>query len=326
MRLTISATTGNSAALRGRARVGKLAAKFSVSALHNIYARYVRATPVGAAARALVGSAGTARAQIGQWRLLVYRASYVGRYYWGRARIALPWLVQSRETSNFTYDLTPRNQAHLAELLAVALKRKPAEIAGYIGELVADEALKAAVTARVGQLGRDSGLDPDARFGRRVGWYAIARAIKPRVVVETGVEKGLGAVVLCRALLRNAEEGHPGRYYGTDIDRAAGMLLVEPYRAAGTILYGDSIDSLTALDATIDFFINDSDHSAEYEAREYGVVASKLAPEAVIVGDNAHVSDALLTFSRSQGRHFLFFREEPADHWYLGAGIGLSFR
>jgi predicted O-methyltransferase YrrM len=164
-----------------------------------------------------------------------------------------------------------------------------------------------------------------ARFGRRVGWYALVRALKPRVVVETGIEKGLGAMVLCAALQRNAEQGHPGRYYGTDIDPSAGMLLCEPYSSIGKILYGDSIESLQALAPPIDLFINDSDHSAEYEAREYRTIAPKLSERAIIVGDNAHVTDELLKFSRENGRHFLFFREEPANHWYLGAGIGLSF-
>jgi predicted O-methyltransferase YrrM len=241
-------------------------------------------------------------------------------------RFAIPWLAQSRETANFTYDLTPRNEEYLAEFLAVALGRPAPELSGYIRELHQDEAIKSAVIAQVRKLGRDGGLDPAARFGRRVGWYAIARATKPKVVVETGIEKGLGAAVLCAALLRNSQEGHAGRYYGTDIDLGAGLLLVEPYRSMGTFLFGDSIESLKALDVAIDLFVNDSDHSSDYERREYDVVSPKLSQGAIIIGDNAHVSDELMKFSRSHDRRFLLFREEPLDHWYLGAGIGLSFK
>ena len=62
-------------------------------------------------------------------------------------------------------------------------------------------------------------------FGRRLGWYAIARATKPKVIVETGVERGHGSVLLCSAILHNAIEGFPGRYFGTDIDPSAGWLL-----------------------------------------------------------------------------------------------------
>ena len=258
----------------------------------------------------------------GRW----FRFRYVSRYYAARIKPALPWLIRSRETSNFTYDLTPRNLEHLAHMLAVATARPKQVMALYLRELLDDAELKSAVLRRVAELPSEAaGIDATAKFGRRVGWYALVRALKPRVVVETGVEKGMGAVVLCAALLRNRAEGHAGRYLGTDIDSAAGMLLCEPYSAMGRILYGDSIESLMALEESVDLFINDSDHSAEYEAQEYRVIEPKLTDGAMIVADNAHVSDELLRFAESSGRKFLFFREEPAEHWYLGAGIGLAY-
>lgn len=322
--------------------------------LRNLYDRHVRNTALGGVARAVVRAAiavwyrflpgvrhglrwsvaalKSGAAKTAAWLRVAanlawniqYRARYILRYYGQRMRPALPWLVRSRETSNFTFDLTARNRAHLAGFVAVALNRPIGEIAGYIEELLNDEALKASVIRRVEALGRDAGLDPTAKFGRRLGWYAIVRAMKPKVVIETGVEKGLGSVVLCAALLRNRQEGHHGRYYGTDIDRAAGMLLDEPYREMGEILYGDSIESLEKLDEEVDLFINDSDHSADYEAREYRVIFPKLSARAVLLADNAHVTDELYLFSREVGWKFLFFKEEPAEHWYLGAGIGLS--
>lgn len=170
--------------------------------------------------------------------------------------------------------------------------------------------------------------DAEARYGRRIGWYAIVRALKPRVVVETGVDKGLGSCVLTAAILRNRVEGHPGEYFGTDIDVDAGYLLDDRYATAGRIriLYGDSIESLARLDKDIDLFINDSHHSADYEAREYAIVAKHLSPGAILLGDNAHVSPALPEFARQSGRRFLFFHEQPADHWYPGAGIGAAYR
>jgi hypothetical protein len=266
------------------------------------------------------------RTQTEQAGLFRYRALYVAKYYWPRLRSGAAWLAESRETSNFTFDLTPRNEAHLVQLLALVLGRRAEEVAGYIDELQRDGALRDAIADQLKLLGRRGSYDPVARFGRRVGWYALVRAMKPKVVIETGVEKGIGAMVLCAALLRNSQEGHQGRYYGTDIDRGAGLLFCEPYRSMGEILYGDSIEMLSVLDVTVDIFINDSDHSAEYEAREYRLVSPKLAKDAVIIGDNAHVTDELLKFSRESDRKFLFFREEPDNHWYLGAGIGISFK
>jgi len=45
----------------------------------------------------------------------------------------------------------------------------------------------------------------------------------------------------------------------------------------------------------------------------------------LILGDNSHVTNKLLKFSIENDRNFVLFREEPKDHWYPGAGIGISF-
>jgi hypothetical protein len=317
-----------------------------MAALRAIYVRYLRGTALGNAARAVYhavprdirsDASGRSRAvaraaahllrqRLYPLHLFRHRAAYVARYLGGRSRLGAAWLFRSRESSNFTYDLTPRNEAHMAEALAIVTGQPAAGLARYIAEIHDDQQLKRTVSARAEALGRHSGIDATARFGRRVGWYALARALKPRVVIETGVEKGLGAVLLCAALIRNAQEGSPGRYFGTDIDRGAGALWGAPYDSVGTILYGDSIESLMALDQSVDLFINDSNHSADYEAREYRVIAPKLSAQAVVIGDNAHVTDELLRFSHETDRSFLFFCEEPRGHWYPGAGIGLSFK
>jgi hypothetical protein len=242
-------------------------------------------------------------------------------YYGAQVRAVKPTVLATGETHNFTYDLKDRSLRYMAEIIACSTGRPSSDIEGYINEGISDAPLRAHVLSDSRMPARHLG----SPFGRRLGWYAVARAIKPKVIVETGVERGHGAVMLCAALMRNTAEGHPGRYYGTDIDPQAGRLLSGPYAQMGRILYGDSITSLMALDKTIDLFINDSDHSADYEYREYHVVAPKLSANAFILGDNAHVTDKLALFAREKGRHFLFFREEPKEHWYPGAGIGICF-
>ena len=152
------------------------------------------------------------------------------------------------------------------------------------------------------------------------------RAVKPRIIVETGVDKVVGSYVLPAALLRNAEEGQPGYYYGTDINPRAGYLLQGRCAQFGRILFGDSVESLKKLTKIIDVFINDSDHSVEYEAREYRAVENKLSHQAVVLGDNAYLTDQLLKFTIRTERSFLFFQEKPKDHWQPGGGIGVAFR
>ncbi len=247
-------------------------------------------------------------------------------YFEPRYRLIRSWLRTSNEVSNFTYPLKRSNLLYLAQCVSVVTGRPVTEIRSYIDEITEDQALKRLVIETTRKSPYRDAADERCEFGRRIGWYAITRATKPKVVVETGVDKGLGALALCRALKKNAEEGHQGRYFGTDIQEDAGYLLAEPYQTLGKILVGDSIASLTQLQETIDLFINDSDHSAEYEYREYQVIKGKLSENAIILGDNAHATDALSRFSLENQRNFLFFKEEPEGHWYPGAGIGISFR
>ncbi|MFI5305939.1 MAG: class I SAM-dependent methyltransferase [Polyangiales bacterium] len=235
------------------------------------------------------------------------------------------WTLTSREYTNFTYDLDDRNRTYLAHFLAVATGRPVPEMLGYFAELEGDERLRAHIRDTIRSSVFRGVCDEEPRYGRRLGWYALVRATKPGVVVETGVDKGLGSCTLAAALLRNAEEGKPGAYFGLDINPDAGLLFRAPYDQAGRILYGDSLLTLRAFDRSIDLFVNDSDHSVEHEAREYQIVADKLTKRAFVIGDNAHTNTGLAEFAEASGRKFLFFKEQPKDHWYGGAGIGLAF-
>ena len=238
---------------------------------------------------------------------------------------AFRWLFNSREFTNTTYRYTDRNLTHLAVILSEITGARIDQIRGLFDELENDAELRSHLVQRTqggpGRLYSDS----DVRYTRRTAWYALTRILRPRVVIETGVDKGLGSAVLCAAILRNRGEGYEGYYYGTDINPEAGFLLGGKYSEAGTILYGDSIESLNKINDPINLFVNDSDHSAEYEAKEYLAVKDKLAADAVIIGDNAHCNDKLLHFAQATGRKFLFHRETLLDHWYPGDGIGFAF-
>jgi len=236
------------------------------------------------------------------------------------------WGFQSREDTNFTYNLTDDNLLYLAHTIAVVTGADIRTAQSYIKEAEHDDRLKQAVVAALQDSPFRFVSDARCEFGRRLGWYAFVRIIKPKVVIETGVDKGLGAILLCAALMKNRSEGADGRYYGTDINPNAGWLLRPPYSALGEILIGDSIQSLLGFPSRIDLFINDSEHSAEYEYREYQTVAPKLAERAVVLSDNAHVTPMLAKFATESGMKFLYFQEVSKDHWYPGAGIGIAFR
>jgi len=235
------------------------------------------------------------------------------------------WIFTSREDSNFTYALSDRCKTNLAASLSSILQKDYEEIAGYFREIENDGDFNSYVQRLWVKHPERNRTDKAPNVGRRMVWYAIARAMKPTVVVETGVDQGLGAIVLCAALSRNASEGHHGRYFGTDINPSAGYYLQHPYSECGHILYGDSLESLGTLNETIDLFINDSDHSESYELAEYELIKTKISPTAIMLGDNSHVTSALAEFSVREKRGFVFLSEEPEQHWYRGAGVGISF-
>jgi predicted O-methyltransferase YrrM len=237
----------------------------------------------------------------------------------------LKWGLNSRENANYTYDLTESNLLYLAQTISVVTQTDSKKIIEYINEARNNKELKDHIITETIKSPLKEFADMRVDFGRRLGWYAFARVLKPKIIVETGVDKGIGSVLLCSALLKNKEEGFDGVFFGTDINPEAGYLLKGIYGKVGKILYGDSIETLSRFDEKIDLFINDSDHSADYEYREYITIKDKIAENAVILGDNSHITDKLAIFSNETKRNFLFFREEPREHWYPGAGIGISF-
>jgi predicted O-methyltransferase YrrM len=244
-------------------------------------------------------------------------------YYSENLELIKKWSKMDTEDSNFYYQLTPLNQLYLSHTISKVTGETPAKITEYFDELLNDQTLRTHLeNSRELLKTKNTTID----YGRRLGWYAIVRVAKPQLVVETGVEHGVGACVITAALIKNSEEGFAGRYLGTDIRTSAGEVFTAPYSNFGEVLYGDSIESLKRIDQKIDVFINDSDHSSDYEFQEYLTVQNKLTENSIILGDNSHVTDCLARFSINEGRNFLFFAEKPRNHWYPGAGIGISFK
>jgi len=262
---------------------------------------------------------------LGHAILTLFRIKTAVGYYYSPLLNLVKWLFKSKETTNFTYNLEECNKRYLASLISYILNIGFSTVMAYFEELEEDGELRSHVADVITNSNLAFMADREVRFGRRIGWYAFARALKPKIIVETGVDKGLGSCVLTAALKRNKEEGYEGKYFGTDMNPKAGYLLSGDYADFGSILYGDSIESLIKFDGMIDLFINDSDHSADYEAKEYEAIANKLSKHAIVLGDNSCSTDKLLNFSLKTSRHFVFFQEKPSGHWYPGAGIGISF-
>jgi hypothetical protein len=51
-----------------------------------------------------------------------------------------------------------------------------------------------------------------------------------------------------------------------------------------------------------------------------------LSVNGIVLSDNSHATTELAKWSLRQGRRFMYFAEELLDHWYPGAGIGVSMK
>jgi predicted O-methyltransferase YrrM len=245
------------------------------------------------------------------------RVSLVARHDSKLLRQSVRWLVRSREHTNLTYDLTPFNREHLAWFIA-DIACKPIEtIRRYMAELEQDVQLSSHVATLTKGSRRRRLADTVPRFGRRLGWYALIRSLRPLHVVETGTDKGLGACVLASALLRNG----CGRLTSIDVNPEAGYLIEGRYAGVVDLRIGDSVATLSRLPTPIDIFLHTVHHSGEQERDEYNTIESLLTPHAVVLSDNAKMTNELAKWAVPLGYRLSCFYEAPADHWYPGMGI-----
>lgn len=249
------------------------------------------------------------------------RMATVMRYNAHALTRSASWLVQSREHTNFTYDLTPRNREHLIWWVSAVSGTPAAEIRGYVEELDHDLALRTHLMQSTAASARGGLADVDVRYGRRAGWYALTRILQPEVVIETGTDKGLGSCVFAAALLRNGR----GRLTTIDVNPRSGYLISGEYADVVDRVIGDSVQVLRSFATPVDLFLHDSLHTFEHETAELEAVQPRLSERSILLSDNAHGSDALLAVAERTGWSFLYFQEIPQRHWYPGDGIGAAW-
>lgn len=240
------------------------------------------------------------------------------------ARRTASWLVRSREHMCYTYDLEPLNFEHLAWFVATVTGSRVNTVRGYMAEVQEDAELRRVIGEGLARSDRRATTDPVVRYGRRIGWYAIVRALRPEFVVETGTNRGLGSAVIAAALLRN---GH-GTLATVDIDSRSGELILPPYDKVVEHVVGDSLAFLAGPVVSrqpIDLFLADTGYTPEHERAELAAATPLLAPHAVVLATKTYCWTELSRWAEEQQREFLHFAEKPQDHWYTGVGIGASF-
>ena len=232
---------------------------------------------------------------------------------------SLTWLIKREEFTNYMYEITEINRNQMVSAVAQVANLPIIEVERLFEELENDTEFASKLTAKGKKLKRSYELLFPIPYARRIVWYALIRIYKPSIVVESGTEKGLGSLIIDRALEKNAH----GRLFTLDIDIYAGGLLDPDDRQRISLITGDSVQSLEEIN-NVDFFIQDSNHSVIHEKLELEALEKRLTKHSIIISDNAHESNVLYEWSAKLGRNYLFVTEKSKNHWHPGDGVGIS--
>ena len=158
--------------------------------------------------------------------------------------------------------------------------------------------------------------------------YSIVRLIKPSIVVETGVGRGVSSYCILQALERN---GH-GHLYSIDlpmlksgVDQDVGKLVPISLRLRWTLIFGPGIYEMKKLRKqlkNIDIFIHDSNHTYLNQLAEYQIAHTWLRRGGILISDNVG-NDALLETNEKFGGQLMVIKQNKSD--YLGIiRVGLT--
>jgi hypothetical protein len=138
--------------------------------------------------------------------------------------------------------------------------------------------------------------------------YAAIRALRPEVIVETGVANGVSTAYLLLALERNGK----GILHSIEIgdstylppDCAPGWVVPDWLRSKWTPHWGDARSILPELMnrlGAVDAFVHDSLHTKEHMLFEFEQAYPFIRPGGLLLADDALWNSAFMEFARTIG-------------------------
>lgn len=235
------------------------------------------------------------------------------------------WGFYSREPRARGYYTHEDNQYELCSVISFVSGRSLADILAYKDEILFDEVLKKYVSSAVRRSREKWSHDDQYKLGRRLAYYLLVRSLRPKFVVEAGVDRGLGALVICRALERNAAEGVVGDYLGIEANNWKDIFLYSMYQdKIGKIVYGDSVNEIKTIDKPIDLFIHETCSESHHVRAQIDAVRNLLSANSVVAVP--WPLREFIDFSVDGGWLFLTHKDNPKDHWYGGSRMMFLFR
>jgi predicted O-methyltransferase YrrM len=148
--------------------------------------------------------------------------------------------------------------------------------------------------------------------------YLLCRAMRPNVVVETGVARGVSSAFILKAMEKNGE----GTLHSIDLpplagEQDVGFLVPGTLRSRWRLSRGVSkrvLPQICREVGTVDIFIHDSLHTKANVRRELQTVAPVLAPRSIVVADDLQAGDALREWvAKSKPDFWAAVREDTKD-------------
>jgi hypothetical protein len=198
----------------------------------------------------------------------------------------LKYVILDPETESFTYALD--NEHDVVEALADTLRASRGDLVGYIAETHTDPELNDRLAHH---LRRRFDVKHHPQLGNRLVWYLMARALKPELIVETGIYHGLGSLGLLRALERNAAEGSPGELLSFDMNPRAGSVVRGGLHSRWHRVVGSTRELLEpALEGRrVGMLIHDTPHTDENQRLEFGAALAHAAPQLMLVDSSGRM-------------------------------------
>jgi len=255
---------------------------------------------------------------------LRWRAKYLQAQSYGAVGRERPWrwlrfVFFDPEFDNFTYELA--NEPELLDFLAKMLDIERSRVAEYLAETRTDPGLTTELWRRLRWRFDYKHRPP---LGRRATCYLLTRILQPQLVVETGVQDGLGSLAVLRALAHNADEGRPGRLVSVDTLPTAGWLVPDCEREAWQLLIGSSDQVLPGALGTerLGLFLQDTGADLELARRELEIALGNATEDAVFISQTQR--PALAAICDERGMSYGEFWHRPRDHVFSGTITGFG--
>lgn len=236
-------------------------------------------------------------------------------------KYAYKWILFGKDISNFLYEI--ENTDDIINVCNLVTEIETYRLQRILNEVTFDnDEFKSFFTNEFFSSHGKKNI-----FGRRLIWYLLARTIKPNLIIESGIDKGLGSSLLCYAQFKNREEKQNDyRYIGVDIAKKNKFYFDKKNNLFSNFefIYEDSIKFLNKFsEKNKIMYISDAEHNYDFEIKEYNLIKKQFKNGSIIISDNN--SGSLNDFSKTNNKKISKFKEKSKNFWYKGATTTISY-